>query len=1035
MDVFITGCTHTQQGTILLSGIDKHNQDVIAEVVNPSFTITVSREECDTSILQHGDSVEQETALVIRNGKPEKSNIVHLSMRNIASFRRLRAICLRKGITLYSSSHSTIDENMTRFLLKSIGLHQLCSWHTIQTDKAISDNTAHHRKRLLKIYTENIFLSPENKLPVNMRVVLLTIEFSVKTPSQSPGREQDDLEERFAREQHTWKDCPISISGNFYRRVSRGSMVARAVVQMENDLFIFSVTEGQSDVMKEKSTTSFPSEDQLLLSLANCIISQNIDIIVVNDIETQMTHLKNRYEKKGLSHIFHSMLSKDNRGRVKVYDRETARCNHLISANLQLFKAYSKDGEQANMDALKAMKQSLKSKLLSASYVQGFGVAVLDAKLWMKNKDTCSEMVELFLEQVRVSGGNFVHCNAHNGCMKPSELYVTAISDQLQRRNICVPVTKRQRPCVVEHMQGGLVLEPTPCYTFTPVITLDFSSMYATIIESLNICFTTLCSSEDIDSYVTFERGIHCKRPSSLKGILPEIFRRWKCIREEARDDHIKEKVIKQCIVSMIGQNLSSNENIPFASPEVGRVVTATGRALLTKAKSLVTEISHPLLAKPPQVTYGDTDSLMICLTLKSPSSIVSDILERSNVVARAIQKTTNDAIAKFLQDHIGEDVGLYPSMKLEGISLGSIHFPQKKRYVHARHKEGAVDLVCKGIISVQSNATGLISQLETWAIQLALYGWYLVKRKEFGVEVLSPEKLLSLSDIVSVFIPAVGWVKDFTAVQHNDASIQEVVVCHNHQYWYRHFTHSFCIDQFLSESQQQLERCSMVEHLIAAKVEMLARGEFSIEDLVQRCQFKGHEADGEGYDKIASTVARFRQRFGLRTPLPYEDVPYVRIVRHQTVGQKWQNIIVSESVQDPIIVLREHLSIDTQWYVNMVCNYFCQDNKSLLAVMYGDILSHQLEQLRGHLLGHQVEKEHKGYRQGDAPPVPDHVKHIVVPLSKSNMTLPVGMCLVGSVLSVDCKAKHHFYCPPNMCYMSTTLAFCQELSKLERIE
>jgi DNA polymerase delta subunit 1 len=50
-----------------------------------------------------------------------------------------------------------------------------------------------------------------------------------------------------------------------------------------------------------------------------------------------------------------------------------------------------------------------------------------------------------------------------------------------------------------EQYEGATVIEPTKGYYDVPIATLDFSSLYPSIMQAHNLCYTTLVSSATIE--------------------------------------------------------------------------------------------------------------------------------------------------------------------------------------------------------------------------------------------------------------------------------------------------------------------------------------------------------------------------------------------------------------------------------------------------------------------------------------------------------------------------------------------------------
>uniref|UniRef100_A0AAF5DCN8 DNA polymerase n=1 Tax=Strongyloides stercoralis TaxID=6248 RepID=A0AAF5DCN8_STRER len=185
---------------------------------------------------------------------------------------------------------------------------------------------------------------------------------------------------------------------------------------------------------------------------------------------------------------------------------------------------------------------------------------------------------------------------------------------------------------------GGMVLEPLKGLYDTYVILLDFNSLYPSIIQEYNICFTTIsnCRKEPED-----ENNLP-KAPGSDKqlGILPiEISKLVECRRAvklslnktknlddfERKKLEIKQMALKLTANSMYGC-LGFNAS-RFCAKTLAALVTFKGREILLSTKNLVERSGF-------RVIYGDTDSIMI--------NSNSHSLKEAKEIAMTVKKMVN---------------------------------------------------------------------------------------------------------------------------------------------------------------------------------------------------------------------------------------------------------------------------------------------------------------------------------------------------------------------------------------------------------
>lgn len=158
---------------------------------------------------------------------------------------------------------------------------------------------------------------------------------------------------------------------------------------------------------------------------------------------------------------------------------------------------------------------------------------------------------------------------------------------------------------------GGLVLDPIKGFYDKLILLMDFNSLYPSIIQEYNICFTTVEPPEKEDDIATVPDS------GAEQGVLPRQIRRLVESRREVKklmanpdldpdlkmQYNIRQLALKLTANSMYGCLGFSNSR--FFAQHLAALVTFKGREILMNTKSLVQKLNY-------EVIYGDTDSLMI---------------------------------------------------------------------------------------------------------------------------------------------------------------------------------------------------------------------------------------------------------------------------------------------------------------------------------------------------------------------------------------------------------------------------------------
>lgn len=160
---------------------------------------------------------------------------------------------------------------------------------------------------------------------------------------------------------------------------------------------------------------------------------------------------------------------------------------------------------------------------------------------------------------------------------------------------------------------GGLVLEPKRGFYDKYILLMDFNSLYPSIIQEYNICFTTVKRMNRKDE----EEMPALPDPEEEPGVLPTEIRKLVESRKQVKQMmkqtdlsadlklqyDIRQKALKLTANSMYGCLGFSHSR--FFARHLAALVTGKGREILLHTQDLVQKLNF-------EVIYGDTDSIMI---------------------------------------------------------------------------------------------------------------------------------------------------------------------------------------------------------------------------------------------------------------------------------------------------------------------------------------------------------------------------------------------------------------------------------------
>lgn len=184
--------------------------------------------------------------------------------------------------------------------------------------------------------------------------------------------------------------------------------------------------------------------------------------------------------------------------------------------------------------------------------------------------------------------------------------------------------------------KGGLVFEPEKGLYDKFILVMDFNSLYPSIIQEYNICFTTVDRSETAENEQE-EKIPELPKPQG-QGILPKLIatlvNRRREVKKLMKDKNATPEQLALWDTKQMALKLTANSmygclgyvQSRFYARPLAMLTTFKGRAILQSTKELAEE-------NQLRVIYGDTDSVMI----NTNAGTVTEALKVGNDFKRAV--------------------------------------------------------------------------------------------------------------------------------------------------------------------------------------------------------------------------------------------------------------------------------------------------------------------------------------------------------------------------------------------------------------
>jgi DNA polymerase delta subunit 1 len=314
-----------------------------------------------------------------------------------------------------------------------------------------------------------------------------------------------------------------------------------------------------------------------------------------------------------------------------------------------------------------------------------------------------------------------------------------------------LPDESANKPPAIDGFEGAVVIRPLPGFYQTPVVTLDFASLYPSIMRAYNMCFSTLVPSlrqarrlnltwseethnikdpEDPNypevrpvrsfdypeggrfEYVTRDTDVCFVTSKKRVGILPEILeqllsnrKRVKKLRKQFHEKSMdyavldgRQLALKVCANSVYGFTGAGMGYL--GEKRIASSVTRVGRGMANHTKFMCEDRykEHGL-----QIVYGDTDSVFANI----PQSMCDTNCSREELIAKV--------------DQIGTEMGEFCTQAFlppNDLEYEKFYYPillkGKKRYAGHKFEPGlAPKLDVKGFECVRRDFAPIVSKTQ----------------------------------------------------------------------------------------------------------------------------------------------------------------------------------------------------------------------------------------------------------------------------------------------------------------------------------
>eukprot|EP00741_Cyanophora_paradoxa_P009639 tig00001545_g9337.t1 len=323
----------------------------------------------------------------------------------------------------------------------------------------------------------------------------------------------------------------------------------------------------------------------------------------------------------------------------------------LNNVSQEFLKETKEDVHHSKISDLHAASEDGRRRI--ASY------CLKDAYLPQRLMDKLMSLVN-YIEMARVTGVPLGYLLQRGHMIK----VVSQLHRKARDMDLLIPDMPRTGAASGPQYEGAIVIDPKKGFYDSPIVTLDFASLYPSIMMAHNLCYSTLVPKTRLDArgapvpqlnltpdqYTKTPNGDVFVKSEVRRGILPIILDELLKARKKAKADlkEAKDPFLKAVLDGrQLALKVSANAVYGFTGATVGKLpcteiagsVTAFGRTMIERTRNAVQErytVANGYSANA-DVVYGDTDSVMINFNVPAEGDGMQRVFELGRDAARHV--------------------------------------------------------------------------------------------------------------------------------------------------------------------------------------------------------------------------------------------------------------------------------------------------------------------------------------------------------------------------------------------------------------